>query len=506
MSNLSKLKLGKFLATIAALSSVTAILSTANKAEALTPPKNVPLFPNDFVNDQVVRLQMEKSAPNGAPVTINITPNYGFKNDGLVNTWVGPVDDDSLFKYLTNGSGINFQRVNSGYSLSSKDLNIVQGNPIVSYGSGFGRWQDWNLEKIGGQYGDTYLFRWRTDINTNLCLDVRGFTQGQQLNNRTPVLWTCDRNNVNQRIRVIKQGVPPPSDSILANSVLQPGSSIKSKNQCFVLNAQPDGNLVLYRKSNGQALWATGTDRRNVKQTVFQADGNLVIYNTSNTPIWASGTDRRGGAKLAVQDDGNFVMYNSQNQPLWQTNTLTSCAPPIIPPVTPPVQDPKPPVVPPRVERDSLRKINDFVNQWNGKTGITRYDLGGSDYNGQCVTLVARYLQDHYGASKTGLVIGNGGQTARTVGTNFSSFIWETNDDPMPGSIISFPSLGYGYGHVALVVSAKRDGTNLKVQILDSNGDNAGPNSVVRLRDINVDTRSWTAGNYGSILYSNPRD
>jgi hypothetical protein len=376
MSNLSRSRLCKFLATIAVLSSVSAILTTANKAEA------VPMYPNDLVNNQVVRLQMEKSAPNGAPVTINITPNYGFKNDGIVNTWVGAVDDDSLFKYLTNGFGINFQRVNSSYSISSKDLNVVQGNAIVSYGSGFGRYQDWNLEKIGGQYGDTYLFHWRTDINTNLCLDVRGFTQGQQLNNRTPVLWNCDRNNVNQRIRVIKQGqvLPPP-----------------------------------------------------------------------------------------------------------------------------------PQVVPPIIQ--SQRKVNDFVNQWNGKTGITRYDLGGSDYNGQCVTLIARYLQDHYGAPKTGLSIGNGGQTAYTVGNNFPSFIWNTNADPKPGSIISFPSLGLiggiRYGHVALVVSAQRSATNsnlLNIKILDSNGEGAGPNSVVRQRDITVDTRYWTAPGYGSILYSNPRD
>jgi surface antigen len=200
--------------------------------------------------------------------------------------------------------------------------------------------------------------------------------------------------------------------------------------------------------------------------------------------------DRRGGTGLVVQDDGNVVMYTSQGRAVWATNTVTSCN------TTPP----------PPNQRASQRKINDFVNQWNGKTGITRYDLGGSGYNGQCVTLVARYLQDHYGASKTNLVIGNGGQTARKVGTEFSSFIWDTKDDPMPGSIMSFPSIGGGYGHVALVVSAQRSGTNLNVQILDSNGDNAGPNSVVRLRNITVNTQSWTAPGYGSILYSNPRD
>jgi murein DD-endopeptidase MepM/ murein hydrolase activator NlpD len=170
----------------------------------------IPLYPNDLSNNQVVRLQMEKSAPNGAPVTLNITPQFGFKNGGMLNTWIG-ADNDSLFKYLTNGYGINFQRIDSNYSISVKDTNVTPGNTLNTYQSGFGRYQDWNLEKVGGQYGDTYLLHWRTDLDTNLCLDIRGFGQGQQLNNQIPVVWYCDRNNVNQRIRVIKQAQTPPS-------------------------------------------------------------------------------------------------------------------------------------------------------------------------------------------------------------------------------------------------------------------------------------------------------
>ena len=99
MSKLSESKLGKFAVTIVAISS-SAILTTSQKAEA------IPLYPNDLANNQVYRLQMEKSAPNGSPVTLNITQQYGFRNGGLVNTWIG-ADGDSLFKYLTNGYGIN---------------------------------------------------------------------------------------------------------------------------------------------------------------------------------------------------------------------------------------------------------------------------------------------------------------------------------------------------------------------------------------------------------------
>jgi hypothetical protein len=121
------------------------------------------------------------------------------------------------------------------------------------------------------------------------------------------------------------------AEAFPTNTIMQPGSSITSNNQCFSLNAQTDGNLVLYRRSNGQALWHTGTYGKNVKQTIFQNDGNLVIYNTSNSPVWASNTERRGATKLTVQDDGNVVIYTPQGQAVWHTNTVTSCTnqPPI---------------------------------------------------------------------------------------------------------------------------------------------------------------------------------
>jgi hypothetical protein len=197
MSNLSKLKLGQFLATIAALFSTSVILATANKAEA------IPLYPNDFgKNTQTVRLQMERNAPNGLPVTINITRSYGLKNGGLLNTWTGNPDGESLYNYITNGYAVNFQSKNGSYSISSPTVEIRDGTQLYTYASGFGRYQDWNIEKLGGQYGDTYLFHWRTDTDTKLCLDIRGFAPGQSLNNVVPGLSYCDGRNANQRIRV----------------------------------------------------------------------------------------------------------------------------------------------------------------------------------------------------------------------------------------------------------------------------------------------------------------
>jgi hypothetical protein len=223
----------------------------------------IPLYPNDLANNQVVRLQMEKSAPSGAPVTLNITPQYGFKNGGMLNTWIG-ADNDSLFKYLTNGYGINFQRIDSNYSISVKDTNVTPGNTLNTYQSGFGRYQDWNLEKVGGQYGDTYLFHWRTDLDTNLCLDIRGFGQGQQLNNQIPVVWYCDQNNVNQRIRVIKQGQNPPPP--------------QASNPDISIQLTFGGNFTAAQKA---AIQKGAENWQNVITRDMVRDGVLKIYVTT---------------------------------------------------------------------------------------------------------------------------------------------------------------------------------------------------------------------------------
>jgi hypothetical protein len=41
---------------------------------------------------------------------------------------------------------------------------------------------------------------------------------------------------------------------------------------------QNDGNLVLYRNSDGHAMWTTGTSGSRAIKAVMQEDGNLGIY------------------------------------------------------------------------------------------------------------------------------------------------------------------------------------------------------------------------------------
>jgi hypothetical protein len=111
------------------------------------------------------------------------------------------------------------------------------------------------------------------------------------------------------------------------SSVLSPNQSlgtnqaIFSPSNTFELIMQGDGNLVLYRRSTGHALWATGTNGKDVMRAIMQTDGNLVLYLFNGKAAWASNTNGNPNSYLAVQDDGNLVIYKP-TVPIWATNTV----------------------------------------------------------------------------------------------------------------------------------------------------------------------------------------
>ncbi|MDH6130802.1 hypothetical protein P3T37_000169 [Kitasatospora sp. MAA4] len=129
-------------------------------------------------------------------------------------------------------------------------------------------------------------------------------------------------------------GFTPPNDlgpvdaalspNFAPGTVLHPGDTAYAAHTR--LSMQLDGNLVLYSRNTGQALWSTNTFGTG-NWASFQADGNLVVYSLTNNnptdqshPLWSSNTNGTG-ARAAVQDDCNFVIYNASNSPVWSSNT-----------------------------------------------------------------------------------------------------------------------------------------------------------------------------------------
>ncbi|MGW7104395.1 hypothetical protein [Streptomyces sp. NPDC054883] len=93
---------------------------------------------------------------------------------------------------------------------------------------------------------------------------------------------------------------------------------------------QQDNNLVMYRKSDGKAIWQSGSYGGNYRVTLQMAPkdrGDLTLVEEGRSTVrWRSGTAGNDGAYALLQDDGNFVVYKKDGGPgkggsLWATGT-----------------------------------------------------------------------------------------------------------------------------------------------------------------------------------------
>jgi hypothetical protein len=294
--------------------------------------------------------------------------------------------------------------------------------------------------------------------------------------------------------------------STTQNIDLNLGGKWSTCNNKYVLVMQDDGNLVLYNQSRNP-IWATGTEGRGKRLSV-QTDGNVVLYDGNNKPLWASNTDGNPNSIFSVQSDGNLVVYRKDGQPIWSSKTdggrnSTRSASAEWSKTRSTASIPS-----------STKKIREFRDSIIGARNITRPDLG-PDYNGHCVTLIARYLQKYYGAPTMpdSLSLGNGRDTARVVSQRFSNSFLSLSDPsaPIPGTVISFlrdPK----WGHVALVLDSSRSGNKLTVKILESNANIGAPaNTTVTERTITIDfsnPNNPQSISYlpGAVQWTNPRD
>jgi hypothetical protein len=106
------------------------------------------------------------------------------------------------------------------------------------------------------------------------------------------------------------------------NQQLNTNDSLVSWNKRTTLIMQDDGNLVLYRTDNNQALWSSGTYGKPVTRAIMQPDGNLVCYDDHGVAYWSSGTWGNPDAFLMLQDDGDLVIYKQNGEPLWASLTM----------------------------------------------------------------------------------------------------------------------------------------------------------------------------------------
>src|ERR1700748_728020 len=113
-------------------------------------------------------------------------------------------------------------------------------------------------------------------------------------------------------------------DTLTGGQKLVKGESLTSSNGAYTLTLQDDGNLVL--ASRGHAIWAPGTDRRDVVPAEVQRDGNFVL-SAADKPVWHTDTKGKKNVRLVLQDDRNLVLYAADG-PAWSTKTETDAPPP----------------------------------------------------------------------------------------------------------------------------------------------------------------------------------
>ncbi len=118
--------------------------------------------------------------------------------------------------------------------------------------------------------------------------------------------------------------LPPQTvDTLSAGEYLTPGQELVSKNQKFRLIYQTDGNLVLSRNRDGEALWSSKTDRKSAWRFYMQSDGNLVVYERKGNVAWAVDIydPQYTNSRLTMQDDGNLAAYDGNGLAYWSTET-----------------------------------------------------------------------------------------------------------------------------------------------------------------------------------------
>jgi hypothetical protein len=224
----------------------------------------------------------------------------------------------------------------------------------------------------------------------------------------------------------------PLFDALHSGQWLRANESLRSIGGEYHLVMQGDGNLVLYR--SGAAVWATNTMGPG-RELVMQSDGNLVLY-AGGQALWSSGTDGAGAAKLVVQSDGNLVIYAGSGA-VWDRHRSAS----------------------------SGGRVDAFVARYEGR----HVDFDGK-YGAQCFDLFNQYARDVLGAGPL-----YGFVRASEIYDRAPASLYDRIPPGSParkGDVAVWNNnLGYGYGHVAIVLDDLGGGG---LRVFQQNGPRVG--------------------------------
>jgi hypothetical protein len=108
-------------------------------------------------------------------------------------------------------------------------------------------------------------------------------------------------------------------DILYENQQLNVNESLVSANGRYKLVMQGDGNLVIYNASN-TGIWSSGTWGKKIIYAAMQSDGNFVLYDNNYVAQFSSNTWNKVGSYMVMQNDGNLVIYQ-RGVARWGSNT-----------------------------------------------------------------------------------------------------------------------------------------------------------------------------------------
>ncbi|MCW2528475.1 MAG: putative S-layer domain protein, partial [Pseudonocardiales bacterium] len=260
------------------------------------------------------------------------------------------------------GSGQSLTSAEGGYSLVLQ----TDGNLVLYTSAGGALWQT-------GTYGNPGAYL-RSQGDGNLVLYATSgralWFSGRFSPGQTTLVVQADGNLVQYAANggaVWSTGtyVPPPpppiaGDRLHPGQTMHAGQQLTSANGAYIFLVQTDGNAVVY--SGSIPIWSTRPAGAGSTLT-DQSDGNMVLYNSANSPRFSTGTYNNPDSSLLMQIDGNLVVYDSGGRPLWASKIP---APVVVGPVVPP------PTVPPANPGDS-KNCGDFATWTEANTWYWMY-------------------------------------------------------------------------------------------------------------------------------------
>jgi hypothetical protein len=92
---------------------------------------------------------------------------------------------------------------------------------------------------------------------------------------------------------------------------LAPGESLVSAGNVVRLTYQADGDLVLYRVSNGARIRSVSSSAgRPAWRAILQDDGTFAVYSAPYVSEFDSGTPGYPASRLVLNDDGTLALFD----------------------------------------------------------------------------------------------------------------------------------------------------------------------------------------------------